>query len=107
MSKQENERIYHECIYHIKEDKYKTHELDTGTNGKTHTLKRGTRSENKENENNADWRELKSYTSHEVRIFLTVDLSGPFYHYPFLCRNSPTKNKGNIYISFMRHVGHS
>jgi len=21
MSKQENERIYHECIYHIKEDK--------------------------------------------------------------------------------------
>lgn len=24
MSKQEDEKIYHECIYHIKEDKYKT-----------------------------------------------------------------------------------
>ena len=41
-----------------------------------HTRKRGTRSENKENVNNADWRELKSYTSHEVRIFLTANLSG-------------------------------
>ena len=71
MSKQENERIYHECIYHIKEDK-----LETGNNGKAHTRKRGTRSENKENVNNADWRELKSYTSHEVRIFLTANLSG-------------------------------
>ena len=33
-------------------------------------------SDDKENVNNADWRELKSYTSHGVRIFLTVDLSG-------------------------------
>lgn len=54
----------------------KTHELETGNNGKAHTRKRGTRSENKENVNNADWRELKSYTSHEVRIFLTANLSG-------------------------------
>ncbi len=76
MSKQEDERIYHECIYHIKEDKYKTHELESGNNEKAHTLKRGTRSENKKNVNNADWRELKSYTSHGVRIFLTADLSG-------------------------------
>ena len=50
--------------------------METGNNGKAHTRKRGTRSENKENVNNADWRELKSYTSHEVRIFLTANLSG-------------------------------
>ena len=97
MSKQENERIYHECIYHIKEDKYKTHELDTGTNGKTHTLKRGTRSENKENENNADW---------SSDIFDGKFIWHRFIIIRFLAEIVLQKTRGR-YISFMRHVGHS